>query len=875
MATIHCPTVADLTTALASAVAGDILTLSAGVEYAGPNIVTITLPDKGTLASPIIITTNSPASNFPADGYRIKKEHLPFMPVVRGPQHPQYNTTPAVRWAPGARDYQFKRICFKSNYYGNGNIIEYGRNDPSQNLYTQLPDKAVFDQCIVMGDDIWGQKRGIDINGREIIIKNSHLENIWGIGQDTMAIGAINGVGPVSIINNYIEASSYPVLFGGGDGSIKNAATVAAVPAPTVSTARLSSTAQMVVGQWIAILVNGGLNRRHSTVRTINTGTGDITFDAIDVIPDAPGDVRWGNQFDGITVRRNHITKRLSWQDPILDTPINVTAVENTAGGALAAGTWTYRITAVRTGSYQNITLYSPASPGVQVILDATGQVVIEWDAVTNASKYRVWRVANDLTAVYFETTGLTFTDTGGAGTAGTISGGTRTIVKCLFELKTGLNMQFDSNILEYSWRGSDIGQTIWLKTSNPGGTIEFNRTGNLVLEKNIIRHCAGVFNILGIDINSTRTPADYTRPTDTVLIRNNLIYDSQDPWCEGMNVIGIHMSGVQNLTFDHNTILHQKFFTFVPDFGKNLYLTNLTLRNNLFKKNSGGVRGANQPSTSEGTSSLQAHTNGTYVFERNAVGGGTASIYPPNNFFPTNVEFEAAFVDYDGAVDGDYHLKSTIEGDIFRGKGTDGKDLGCDMDLVIAATTGVIEGLPEGEIVEPPDPGEEEPGGTLLMFSAVHHQPPSADYAEVDIRNNHTVLAFDPNIIQTAYFSGVMPRFYAGQSIKIIVIWASESETNVANTVTWEAAFDRFAAGGQSIDSVTEGIGKTVVGVPNATPGVLSYSTITFGPNEIDGVQAGEAFRLRLSRLTNHVSDISSSDAQVLRVHMETVEGT
>ncbi len=62
-------------------------------------------------------------------------------------------------------------------------------------------------------------KRGITLNSGWTAIVNSRIEDIYRVGQDSTGIGGWNGPGPYIIENNYIEAASYSIMFGGADPS--------------------------------------------------------------------------------------------------------------------------------------------------------------------------------------------------------------------------------------------------------------------------------------------------------------------------------------------------------------------------------------------------------------------------------------------------------------------------------------------------------------------------------------------------------------------------------------------------------------------------------------------------------------------------------
>ena len=79
-----------------------------------------------------------------------------------------------------------------------------------------------------------------------------------------------------------------------------------------------------------------------------------------------------------------------------------------------------------------------------------------------------------------------------------------------------------------------------------------------------------------------------------------------------------------------------------------------------------------------------------SYTFSHNALIGTPASYpvskWPSGNFFPANPQ-AVQFVAYDGANGGDYRLLSSSK---YLGAGTDGKNLGADIETINTITAGV-----------------------------------------------------------------------------------------------------------------------------------------------------------------------------------------
>jgi hypothetical protein len=74
----------------------------------------------------------------------------------------------------------------------------------------------------VHGDPALGRRRGISLNSASTTITNSYISDIKAVARDAQAICGWNGPGPFVITNNYLEASSENILFGGADPSIAN-----------------------------------------------------------------------------------------------------------------------------------------------------------------------------------------------------------------------------------------------------------------------------------------------------------------------------------------------------------------------------------------------------------------------------------------------------------------------------------------------------------------------------------------------------------------------------------------------------------------------------------------------------------------------------
>ena len=179
----------NLQAALDAAQPGDVIILQAGARFVGqfrlppkPNGPVITIRSSATLPDRRIAPLDS--SLLPTLAPRI---------------------IAAVLDGSGASNWRLDGIRFESLSNGQGEVILL---QDSTNIY--------MDRLLIVAGQ-YGQKRGIRGNGRQITLTRSHIANIWREGQDSQAFCAWDGAGPYTLTNNFLEAASENVLFGGAD----------------------------------------------------------------------------------------------------------------------------------------------------------------------------------------------------------------------------------------------------------------------------------------------------------------------------------------------------------------------------------------------------------------------------------------------------------------------------------------------------------------------------------------------------------------------------------------------------------------------------------------------------------------------------------
>jgi hypothetical protein len=152
-----------------------------------------------------------------------------------------------------------------------------------------------------------------------------------------------------------------------------------------------------------------------------------------------------------------------------------------------------------------------------------------------------------------------------------------------------------------------------------------------------------------------------------------------------------------------------------------------------------------------------------------------------------------------------------------------------------------------------------------VIVFTALHNQPPASDYATIDTRNGHLVLDFDGVTNESAVFAAVLPPGYGGGGLTVELHYAMTTATS--GDIDWDAALERIGDQQQDLDSDGFAAAKSVnnTTVP-ASAGLVDVVSIGFSDGaEMDSLAAGEAFRLRVTR--DAASDTATGDAELLAV--------
>jgi PKD repeat protein len=291
--------------------------------------------------------------------------------------------------------------------------------------------------------------------------------------------------------------------------------------------------------------------------------------------------------------------------------------------------------------------------------------------------------------------------------------GGIHWSVKNLFELKNAQRVLIDGNVFEHSWVDAQTGFIIVLTPRNQEGTAPWSVVQDVIFTNNIGRHAAAGIQFLGHDNNYP------SKQEQRIKIRNNLFHDVGGSQWGGNGRLFQLVDGTADVHIDHNTAIQTSNIVTADGTAH----TGFVYTNNITPHNDYGFMGSGR---SVGNDSINYYFPGCYL-TKNVIIGGSATIYPAGNYFPASIG-DVLFTD----ISNDNYRLAT--GSPYENAGTDGRDIGVDMDSVVAAIGG--EQLP-------PPPGDQPPDISITASVTQGTAPLSVAF---------TANAFDPDGSIAAY---------------------------------------------------------------------------------------------------------------------------
>ena len=275
-------------------------------------------------------------------------------------------------------------------------------------------------------------------------------------------------------------------------------------------------------------------------------------------------------------------------------------------------------------------------------------------------------------------------------------------IVKNLFELKNAQRLLFEGNVLEHTWPGfTQHGAAILLTALSQGGRVgNPNATvADITIRYNQISHAAG-----GVTIAEAAYEQGPPKLEARISIHDDVFSDLGSAYYNGDTsvVAGTAFqisfcatcTPIQDVVIDHVTMLMtspRMFMVLGAPLGS--HIQNLTFTNNIVSS-PGGLAitgtGAKAPCGFQGNTARERFEScaAPFRFEGNALVGSDDN-WPRGNFSPRDLK-KMKFLSYDSGSDADYRLAPDSP---HKKRGTDGKDLGADIDAVakLIANVGTV----------------------------------------------------------------------------------------------------------------------------------------------------------------------------------------
>lgn len=243
--------------------------------------------------------------------------------------------------------------------------------------------------------------------------------------------------------------------------------------------------------------------------------------------------------------------------------------------------------------------------------------------------------------------------------------------IKNLLEFKNAQRVLVEGNTFENCWPNAQSGFALLLTPRNQNNTAPWSVVQDITIRRNTFINVAQGINMSGFD------SPNISQRTSRVLIQDNLLKVVQMPGGDGR--LFQVLNGVTDVAFDHNT-----------GFCPNAYMVSdgspktdfFSFTNNIVTHANYGFIGSG---TAYANTTLAMYFNNNWTVSKNVDIGGSATNYPVGNFFPPKIS-AVGFVD---TTMGNYRLAASSP---YKNAGTDGKDLGADLDSIAKSSTYICD---------------------------------------------------------------------------------------------------------------------------------------------------------------------------------------
>ena len=271
-------------------------------------------------------------------------------------------------------------------------------------------------------------------------------------------------------------------------------------------------------------------------------------------------------------------------------------------------------------------------------------------------------------------------------------------IVKNLFELKNAQRVLFEANILENTWGGfSQAGFGILLTPKNQAigkmNVCPICMVTDVTVRYVTVSHVGGVMQIANGISSNGGAPLAGGRYSIHDLTADDVDATKYDGYGTFAQVsMGKHAPVLGHVTINHVTALQPgAMLNLGDDIAVNPAMNNFVFTNNIVAAGSAPTSTTGGGPSNCGYPGAPVESLGRcfqpYTFSHNAViatpPSQPSSRYPAGNFFPLS----PAAVEFMNPIGGDFRLHATSR---YKNAGTDGKDLGADIETLQAAIAGV-----------------------------------------------------------------------------------------------------------------------------------------------------------------------------------------
>jgi hypothetical protein len=251
--------------------------------------------------------------------------------------------------------------------------------------------------------------------------------------------------------------------------------------------------------------------------------------------------------------------------------------------------------------------------------------------------------------------------------------------IKNLLEFKNAQRALVEGNRFENNWPNAQNGFSLLLTPRNQNGTAPWSVVQDITIRHNTFVNIAQGINMSGFDAPNV------SQRTSRILIQNNVLTLAKIGQGSDGRLFQV-LNGPTDVTFDHNTGM--AIVAYVVSDGSPR-TDQFALKNNLVSK---GVYGFIGSGTGTVLTTLAAYFTDNWEITHNAVIGATPAGYPDGNFFPAN-SVAAGIKD---SASRDYRL---LPSSPYKNAGTDGKDIGADLDTIAKYSTYLGDDIGTGAV--------------------------------------------------------------------------------------------------------------------------------------------------------------------------------